>query len=402
MASPIRSLSGRLFAAGHLRLRIALAALFVLMTALTTISCCYGRALWYRHEIHAELQSPAFVDPQKRAGARLEIRGRVPIVHVYGSPEERGTQYGTLLRTPLRALDAYIRILLPATQLDPLLATADELEPALPEAMRDEIKAISRASGVPYRDLAALNVVPRLRCSALSVWSGATADGNLIMGRNADYFGMGLSDRGSLVVVHHAADGNPVLTVNFLGMIGGFTGINSKGVAFGNMLVFNAEQRPMNKEGLAIQLQLRIAAQKADTARQMADILKTQTHVIPMNVMIADQREAIVLEIGPSGIEERTGEGGVLAASNWFLVPSLRTKEVACRRYTALTNAARRGYGSFTVEDMKAALFASRIENLNLHAVIFEPGACRIHVSINREPASEGPYTTLDLAELFK
>lgn len=401
MSGAIKRLAARLSPTLR-RFRIARSVLVLLAVALVAVSCGYGRALWYRHTIYSELKSPAFIDPQHRQAGRLEIHGNVPVVHVFGTAGERGTQYGTLLRKPLAALDAYVRTLLPKGQREQLLSVADELEPSLPADIREELKAVSKASGVPYRDLAAFNVIPRLRCSALAVWNSATTDKNLIMGRNADYFGMGLSDRGSLVVVHHPSEGNAVLTVNFLGMIGGFTGINSKGVAFGNMLVFNAGQQPMKKDGFAIQLQLRIAAQKADTARQMADILKTQQHIIPMNVMIADKDDAIVLEIGYSAIGERTDKDGVLASSNWFLLPDLRTEEVPCERYSALTNAAWLSYGSFTVEDMKSALFAARIKDLNLHAVIFEPRAGRIHVSINKEPASEGPYTTLVLDELMK
>jgi hypothetical protein len=54
-----------------------------------------------------------------------------------------------------------------------------------------------------------------------------------------------------------------------------------------------------------------------------------------------------------------------------------------------------------TVEQMQAALHDNRIPEMNLQAVVFEPAAGRMHVSINRVPASAGPYESLDVRRLF-
>ena len=48
-----------------------------------------------------------------------------------------------------------------------------------------------------------------------------------------------------------------------------------------------------------------------------------------------------------------------------------------------------------------AADWDARRPDSNLQATIFEPAKMRMHVSINRVPATAGPYVVLDLATLF-
>jgi len=376
--------------------------------------CNLGDGLRAHAEIGKALSQPAQSPP-----AAMEIRGRVPIVHLYGTPREMGTQYGTLLREPLRALRRYLHAFLSQPFRERMLAIARAAEPALPEAIREELRAISEASGVPYDELAALNAVPKIRCTAFAVWGSARcADGDsvgsggtsgspdpnfgLLMGRNGDYFPLGLSDRGMLLVVRHPKEGLATASANFLGMIGDFTAINERGVCYGNLLVFNAAGPQLQDGGLPIQVAMRVAGQKARTAAEMATELESMRQVIPMNVMVADANEAIVLELGLAASRRRTGENGVLAVSNYFLTPDLRAMPMACPRYEGLLSAARRNRSRMTVEAMEAALYDAHVPGLNLQAVVFEPAAMRIHVSINRQPASAGPYESLDLRELLR
>jgi hypothetical protein len=54
-----------------------------------------------------------------------------------------------------------------------------------------------------------------------------------------------------------------VAAITFLGiMIGAFTGINEDGVAFGNMLVFNAADDRTDPAGFPVQLAMRLAASR--------------------------------------------------------------------------------------------------------------------------------------------
>ncbi|HUS47856.1 MAG TPA: C45 family peptidase [Phycisphaerae bacterium] len=377
----------------------------VVLLALACVACISRKAidgLLAREEIREALAKPAEAPP-----ASLVVCGRVPVVHLYGTPREMGTQYGQLLGRALRALHRAMDAFVSQEAKERMLQLARRRERALPQEVREELKAVAKASGMPYDELVALNVTSRLACSALAVWGRARGRGGdpntagLIMGRNADYFSMGFSDRGMLLVVRHPREGVPVASVNFLGMVGAFTGINAHGVCFGNMLVFNAAGSQQNNDGLTIQLAMRLAAQRSRTAKDMAKLLTAQKHAIPMNVMIADPNEAQVLELGLRKVQVRRSRDGILAASNYFLTPRLRTKQSRCRRYDSLLAAARKHRGQMTVEKMTEALYEARVQGLNLQAVVFEPTAMRMHVSINHMPAAKGPYVQFDLKKLF-
>ncbi len=354
-----------------------------------------GCALWHRYEIGRAMRTPA------QAGrACFVLQHDTPVVHLYGSPREMGEQYGRLLAPALRSLIRYADSLLPAPAKARFVAYARSQEAHMPLAIREQIQATAEAADVPYPDLLALNIVPKMRCSTLAVWSEASAGGRLIMGRNAEYFGLGLEDRGSIIVVYHPTEGIPLVAVTFLGMAGAFTGINAEGVAFGNMLVFNAAGPAQQDGGLPVQIAMRLAAGRSRSADEMAEALRGMRHVIPMNVMVADARGALLLELGLATTRTRRGTQGVLAASNYFVAHPMRSYDVRCERRQALLAAAKHA-GRMTAEDMAAALDAACIRGLNLQAVVFEPEAMRMHVSVNRQPASPGPYATFDLRELL-
>jgi hypothetical protein len=77
----------------------------------------------------------------------------------------------------------------------------------MPVEFHGELTTIAQAAGVPYTELVALNVTPELACSGPAVRDAKAAPGAdpaMIMGRNGDYFSLGLfRDRGMLVRVVH-------------------------------------------------------------------------------------------------------------------------------------------------------------------------------------------------------
>ena len=336
--------------------------------------------------------------PRTYEAARVDIRGRVPIVHLYGSPEEMGRQYGRLMGAPLRALTACVAAATPDRMHKLFLSMTRRGETHLPADIREEIVAMADAADVPFETLAALNVVTRIACTTIAA---PGPDGQLVMGRNGDFFGMGLGERGMLVVVRHPPKARPTATVAFLGMVGAFTGINDAGVAYGNMLVFNAAGPKWKPTGLPIQIALRAAAETAGGAAELVEILTAQSHAIPMNIMAVDADEALVLELGLADTAVRRADpNGLLVATNHFRTPELTSHPERCDRYDRLTDN-NHGPVVMDVADMKAALHRNRIRMMNLQAVVFEPASRRMHVSINCLPASAGPYIAMDLRDVL-
>ncbi len=360
-------------------------------------SCGVAKALYYRHQIKVELRTIAQAPP-----AHLDRTGCcMPVLHLYGTHQEMGDQYGRLLKGPLQSLLAYARALVPADKLEEYRRYARQHEPYLPQQFRQEIQAAAAAADVPYTDLLMLSIVPRMACSMLAVWRHATQDGQLIMGRNSEYFGMGLADRASLIVVYHERDQIPVVAISFLGMFGSFTGMNARGVAFGNLLVRNACSPEINDRGLPIQLALRLAAQSCADANAMVQALSDMPRAIPMNVMVADKDHALVVEMDLYAETVIEGDG-ILAQTNYFQRRPGRMIDGNDWRYSVLLKKAREADGSMNVQKMEHLLDLVKDRSLNLQAAVFEPGAMRMHISLNTQgPAASGPYYTLDVRSLF-
>jgi len=369
-----------------------------LLLALPSAGCNLLEVKIAHYQLGRALCRPAQAPP-----GRMEIVANFPVVHLYGTPGEMGRQYGQMLGPALRALHTYMDRLVPTFKKDQFLEYARAHEKNLPGDIRAELGAIAEASGMPYLELVALNTIPRVFCSALAVWKArADGDAGLILGKNSDYFDMGLRDRGMILVVYHRQGELPLATVSFLGQVGAFTGMNAQGVCFSNLLVFNAAGPPHDEDGLTIQIALRQAARRAGSAQELVRLLQQGRHAIPMNVMAADSREALVAELGVGRSAVRYGTDGVLACSNGFLLETMAARPRPCPRYDRLLEAGNAHRGDMTVERMEKALFASRIPNINIQAFVFEPGKMRMHVSVNRNPASAGPYVPIDVRKLFE
>jgi hypothetical protein len=384
------------------RWRIACTAaslLLVVLCCVIVFSCRIPTALIMRSRIKNGLRC----ERQFEKG-HLDVYGNIPVVHLYGSPEDMGRQHGTLLHQSLNSMNGYLQAVVSDEEVARFHAYAREYEANLPDNLRRELKAMSDASDVPYINLVTLNVVPRMRCSTLAVWEDVTQDRKLIMGRNADYFGMGLDKVGSVIIVYHPDEGKSLVAVTYLTMVGAFTGVNEDGVAFGNMLVLGRNWEGQRDDGLPIQLALRITAHEATSAGDMCKRLRSRKHVIPMNVMVADAQTALVVELGTTDSAVRRGKDGVLAASNFFRSPDICSRIIECDRYDSLIANAEKHRGTFDARTMMEALYPARVEShsvKNLQAVVFEPEKRLMHVSINRVPAARGPYSTFDLRNLF-
>jgi len=333
---------------------------------------------------------------------RIEYINSIPIVHIYGTPREMGLQYGTILKKQLNSLIELTEELFPPRKVEEYIAIGQAASPNLPEKMRDELLGISEASGVDYKKLLAINLVPRTSCSTLALWGDATADGNLIMGRNADYAFKSVNKALGLILVKHPTEGYATITVTFLGMIGGYSCMNETGLCYGNMLVHNGTEKTFNTNGLSIQLIMQMGGERFSTAREMANFVAKQEILTPNNIMCADKDEAILVELSQLKSEIREGQKGVLAGTNYFLSPGLYDNYFRCSRFEKLMLQAKNNYGTFTIEKLKEAMYIARQPGQNLQCVLFEPATRTMHVSINRVPASKGPFTRFNVDEILK
>ncbi|MDA3927384.1 MAG: C45 family autoproteolytic acyltransferase/hydrolase [Prolixibacteraceae bacterium] len=332
---------------------------------------------------------------------RIEYIESIPVVHLYGSDFEMGQQYGQLLSVQLIALEDIVNAIFSEKKVEGYKQQALQSEHVLPIEIKQFLKGVSLSSDVSENSLLALNLVPRISCSVLAVWGNATANGNLLMGRNADYNLKRINKALGILVVKHPTNGFATVASSFIGLAGSFTGMNEKGVCFGNMLVYNGLSDVIKKDGMPIQLLMQQGGEKYSSAREMIEYLCEQKHMIPENVMCADSSEAIIAELSQELSVIREGHKEVLAATNFSYSSGMFKKAKNDQRFADLMFLAKKNYGLFNIELLQEAMHKARGKNKNLQCVLFEPALMKMYVSMNKVPASKGPFTEFDVQKLF-
>lgn len=352
----------------------------------------------YNDVMHSHLQaSQTAIEGEPR----LEYINGLPVLHLYGSPSDMGSQYGSLLKQQLVSVTYMLEKVFPKRLIKKYMDFADQAETQLPSDYKAFLEAMAESSGVTYKKLLTMNMVPKTSCSTLAVWDNATPDGNLLMGRNADYNLKKINKALGIIIVKHPDEGYATVASSFIGLIGSLTGINEHGVCFGNMLVDNSKKDSTQALGLPIHLWMQIGSEHASSARDMIKFLTLQKHMIPINVMCADQDEAIISELGLNDFAIREGSKGILASSNFFYTPKMYAKPEIDKRFAALMYNARDHYGKFNTRLLQEAMYDARMPNKNLQCVIFDPSNMQIYVSMNKVPASKGPFTLIDIKALI-
>ncbi|MFC0875056.1 C45 family autoproteolytic acyltransferase/hydrolase [Saccharicrinis sp. FJH2] len=372
-----------------------------IITLLAVVILVSGCKLYtaYNDVMHSHLEASSTAHLGE---PRLEIQNNIPVLHLYGTPEEMGSQYGKILKKQLVSVIYMVEKVFPKRMVKKYMAFAEKAEPSMPYEYRTFIKAMAESSGTDYKKLLAINLVPKTSCSVLAVWDKATPDGSLMMGRNADYNLKKINKALGIIIVKHPKTGYATVASSFIGLVGSLTGINEKGVCFGNMLVKNSRKDSTQIDGLPIHLWMQIGSEKSASAREMINFLTLQKQMIPINVMCADTSEAIIAELGLNRFSVREGSKGVLASSNYFYSSEMYSKPEIDNRFACLMLNARDHYGEFSLNYLQDAMYDARVPNKNLQCVLFEPSKMLMHVSMNKVPASKGPFFTVDIKKLLK
>lgn len=182
---------------------------------------------------------------------RLERHAGLDVLHLYGSPGERGYAHGFLLGKRIAAC-AIAEFTARFARQQPLLRQVRDALPRLieyPDDVRQEIEALFegvRASGAELdmpelerafdlQDLLvanALDVFGLLGCSSFTLWDDEVLGGGVLTARNFDWplTGSHLLDA-TMLIVQHLPDGRATAAVSWPGYVGAVTGISSTGLA---------------------------------------------------------------------------------------------------------------------------------------------------------------------------
>ena len=341
--------------------------------------------------------------------AELRFIEGLPVITVDGTPEEIGTQLGTLLKQPIAQLlerhDAFVKGFGFSKPVEMLLKTGHLMLPRFPESHRRELEALVKASGVNVDLLVFGNIMYEMSrfpaCSTLTIERDRSSTAGPLFGRNLDFPTFGFLDKYSLLVVYRPDGKHAFASVTFPGFFGVASGINDAGLCIAQLEVGKtSEAGPrINFAGTPVALCFRRIMEECTTIDEAEKLLREQKRFIMCNLAICDRKNAAVFEITPQSVSRRGAEDGISVCTNHFRIKGL-TVGTNCPRFDKLCEA--RGQEKLGLPEVGRYLNAVNQGRRTVQTMIFEPDTLRAHLSFGPLPSSAQPLKPIDLAELFR
>lgn len=368
-------------------------------------------------------------------------------MYVEGNAYERGKAHGILSKDLIAYQEAVfvkqIRQLVPSSSYLSLLNYGllyfnKDLDEHIPEEYLEEIYGISQAHpdsfdfiGEKYarvlnyhaaHDIGhAMQQYMLVGCTSFSAWSSYTADSQLILGRNFDFYaGEGFA-RNKVVSFFNPEEGHRFMTVSWPGFIGAVSGMNEQGLA----LTINASagNPPLNTR-TPIALLTREILQYARTIDEAVAIARKRETFVSESILLASAADgrSIIIEKSPDTLGIYTPPAERLSCSNHYQSAAFENDPVHLQNIAnsdspyrfARMNELRDEHPGLSVQDAAAilrnreGLFGSDIglgnqksvnQLLCHHSVIIKPQERKIWVSA--PPYNLGTYVCYDLDKVF-
>lgn len=352
----------------------------------------------------ARARFPAPPDGDRTEGkGRLMTRGGWRFVHVAGEPYEMGFQHGRLL-APLigNLLHEYLRGMRFFRGLSRrrLIALGLRLAPAIPPHLVAEMRGIADGAGAPYEDVlishTLLESVQSVHCSCYAAYDSASANGEMIFGRNLEFFSMGIAHRAQILIFRKPANGIPFVSLAWPGWCGTLTAVNLEGLCLGLLNVNKFHRMP---RGQPYVITCRRIVEEAATCKEAMALLADTPRAYSNNILITQtrpRRHAVVAEYSPDALLARAPRPGndFIVATNHFRKLGRDTEWPEHRgyvRYPALFDLVQRHRGRVTLE---TDIFGDRRVHLpnSMHCLIAAPERKELRIALGRIPAAQGPY----------
>jgi hypothetical protein len=288
--------------------------------------------------------------PALELGPRGSSGGGFTHIRVGGSPYDMGLQHGEQVRDEIRqllqAIDHHVLHGQPGITgwavRQAVHAIVRVMETQIPPRYRREIAGVARAADVSYGDLLMLScfddvlanlrslaaMVGRLGCSAYALMGERTAGGDLLCGRNLDYFvasatgddvwaATNFMKENVVVVEYTPADCPSFLSVGWPGFIGVATGLSASGLTASALVVQTTRNWPAATPSCFL---YRRVMEEARTLDQAVEILRSARRTQGHNVLLGsgEEKTAAVVEYSPWGFAVRRPENGWIATTNHF------------------------------------------------------------------------------------
>ena len=345
----------------------------------------------------------------------------LPLVELYGSPQELGRRHGQLLgagiRRMRRGLLSYLIKAGLAVGTWPILGLLMFLGrrfwPFIPRPYREEMQGVAAGAHMPLSIILLINVLDDLannvpRCSALA--AGTPRTGGFIAGRNLDYplfIDLLIGLQTLFVVEPH--QGRTFASLAWPGYIGVCTGLNRAGVALSQL---SAMSRDTSLQGIPAALRFRQGLEAGGSVAGVAESILAAQGTIGNNLLLASAQEARVLELSAKQCAIRLPVAGLLTVTNHYqsaamapwrgrfpkrppfsvLSPYYFSEAYSRSRDARLQDLAKDN--TLSPDDLRAILADDGVANPGtIASVVFRPGELTLWVARGqRPPVNQGPF----------
>lgn len=310
----------------------------------------------------------------------------------------------------------------------------------VPNEYQTEIYGVSQYTSRNFNDIApqyqrslylhaahdighALQDLALVGCSSFAAWGEKSESGNLILGRNFDFYVNDAFAENKIIAFIKPKEGHPFMMVTWPGMIGAVSGMNKEGLT----VTINASKSkiPLSAK-TPISILTREILQYAQNIDEAIAIAKKRKVFVSESIMVgsAKDNKAVLIEVSPKkmGVYD-VPNSNQLICSNHFQSDALKNEE---RNQTQISNS----HSKYRFDKMQELFtknpkinpqIASEIlrnkdglqnsvlgygneKALNQlmahHGIIFEPKEKRVWVSAN--PYQLGEFVCYNLDSVFK
>lgn len=264
-------------------------------------------------------------------------------IYVEGNALERGTAFGKLSKDLLYLQESYfvdqLKVFVPSeTHQKSLIKLINffnrNITDYIPEENQTEIYGLSLSCshefdfvGNPFgrqlnfhaaHDIGhAMQDYMLVGCTSFAAWDSACADGNLVIGRNFDFFVGEEFAKNKLVSFFNPSDGYKFAMVGWAGMTGVLSGMNEKGLT----VTINAAKSSMpTSTSMPISLLARQILQYASTIQEAYTIAEKAQTFVSESILIGsaiENRAAVIEKSTEKTVLFESGSNSLVCANHY-------------------------------------------------------------------------------------
>jgi len=368
-------------------------------------------------------------------------------LYVEGKPFERGVAEGKLTAELIRQQEDYfneqITRMVPSKFYLHFLKYVigwfnRDLDKYVPEEYKEEIYGVSFAASDRYRYIGsnyqrilnyhsahdighALQNLALVGCTSFGTWGKRSANGELIIGRNFDFYAGDKFAENKIISFEHPSEGYRFMSVGWGGFIGVVSGMNEKGLT---VTINAATSEVPSGSATPVSIVAREILQYAKNISEAWTIARKRKMFVSESFLIgsAEDRKAVIIEKTPDSIGLYDPGGQEILCANHFQSPelgNLRSNRIQLRqsasvyRYQRLQELLGSVKANTVTETAKILRDRSGLEGADIgmgnekalnqliahHSVIFEPEHRKVWVSAG--PWQLGVYVCYNLDSVF-